>query len=227
MKKIAVITASIGSLELKNPTQFLDQVDYHAFVTKEFVDVKDNWIRHEAIEFSTDKQFNNRRNAKLPKILPQLVLPGYEYYIWIDCTNELICDPQKMIDTFLKDRDIACFVHTVRSCAYAEIDVVIRTNLDELSNMKRTKQFLLDNKFPKNYGLPENTCRIQRNTPLMLQMGLMWWELICRFSSRDQVTLPYVFWKLNIDWSKIPGKAQGGNDYIPFYKIGNHKRILK
>lgn len=225
MKKIAVITASIGSLDLYDPTEYLDQVDYHAFVTDDKVNVKDNWIRHKAPEFSTDPMFKGRRDAKLPKILPQLMVPGYEYYIWMDCTNRLICDPRIMIDKYLFQSDIAGFHHP-RGCAYKELVICKQNKIDTPENVDSTRKFLESQKFPKDFGLIENTCRIQRNTPLMLQMGLMWWELICRYSSRDQVTFPYVWWKLGFKPTIMPGKAQGKNDFMPLMRYGTHKRVM-
>ena len=227
MKKIAVLTASIGSLDLYNPTKFLDQVDYHAFVSKDKVGIKDNWIRHEAPRFSVIDGFGDRRSAKFPKVLPHLAAPGYEYYIWIDCTNKLEEDPNILIEKYLKETDIACFKHDRRGCAYQEIDICIKNRLDQKKLLEDTKQFLKSKNFPKDLGLTENTCRIQRNTSLMNTMGLMWWELICKYSSRDQLTLPYVLNKLNISPSIMPGRAQGSNPYMPLWKLGNHKRIHK
>ena len=224
MKKIAVITASLGSLDLYNPTDFLDTVDYHAFVSKDKVGVKDNWIRHEAPIFSVIDDFEKRRTAKFPKVLPQLVLPGYEYYIWIDCTNKLSVEPDILIKKYLKDTDIACFKHQLNNCAYAEIQTCSRAGVEYPELLSKTKQFLESEKFPKNKGLTENTCRIQRNTAQMTTMGLMWWELICKYSSRDQLTLPYVIWKLGIKVAIMPGHAQGKNPYMPLWKLGNHKR---
>jgi hypothetical protein len=225
MNKIAVVTASIGSLDLYNPTEFLDTVDYHAFVSKDKVGADDNWIRHEGPMFSIDKIFKARRCAKLPKILPQLMLPGYDYYIWIDCTNKLVVNPQVMIEKYLKESDIACFNHP-RGCVYKEMDVCIHDNIDHSKNINRFRDLLLKESFPENFGMTENTCRIQRNTPLMLTMGLMWWELICRFSSRDQISFPFVWHKLGFRPTIMPGKAQGENEYMPLWSLGSHKRQI-
>ena len=225
MNKIAVITASIGSLDLYNPIEFHDTVDYHAFVKGPAVHKKDGWIRHEAPNFSVDNHYKNRRDAKLPKVLPQLVLPGYDYYVWIDCTNKLVVNPKVMIDKYLIEHDIAGFLHD-RKCVYEEIDICKSHKLDHKNRLDKTEEFLKNNKFPTKMRFTENTCRIQRNTPTINNMCLMWWDLICQFSSRDQLTLPFALWKNKVEINLMPGKAQGNNPYMPLFKYGTHVRKI-
>ncbi len=143
----------------------------------------------------------------------------------MDCTNRLSCDPRVVIDKYLVNTDIAGFDHH-RGCAYKELQTCKEHKIELPENVDKTTKFLKSSKFPENYGMTENTCRIQRNTPKMLQMGLMWWELICKYSSRDQVTFPYVWWKLGIRVAILPGKAQGQNDFMPLMRYGTHKRVL-
>ena len=115
--KIAVLTSSIGSTKLLDPIPF-DGVDYHAFVDYAS-DVK-GWIKHPTVPFSVDTRYKNRRDAKVYKILPFAFLPDYDYYFWIDSTHILEADPCEIIDTYLKDSDIAVFKHPERDCVYIE-----------------------------------------------------------------------------------------------------------
>ena len=39
----------------------------------------------------------------------------------------------------------------------------------------------------------------------------MWWEQICRFSSRDQISFPFCLWKTKNKISIMPGFANGIN----------------
>ena len=223
MNKIAVISSSFDTNELYNPTEFLDKVDYHAFT--DIPELEDNWIRHHLPSFSVIDEFSERRRAKLPKILPHLLLPGYEYYIWLDSTNKLAVDPETIIKNHLNHHDLGCFLHTERDCVYEEIKKCASCGIDSVENLRGIAKFLVERKFPKKAGLIENTCRIQRNTEQTRAMGLMWWELICKYSSRDQLSLPYVLHKLSIPVSILPGWAQGNNLYMPLWRRGTHKRI--
>ena len=82
--------------------------------------------------------------------------------------------------------------------------------------------------YPKNNGLYELPVRVQRNTKLTQQMGWMWWEQICMFSSRDQISFPFVCHQLGIKPTILPGVANTiqGNEIMPQLILSNHSRIL-
>jgi hypothetical protein len=79
-------------------------------------------------------------------------------------------------------------------------------------------EYFESTKYPKNNGLYELPCSIRKNTEIINKMNLMWWEIICRYSSRDQISLPYVLHKLNIQPLILEGCANCGgygNKIIP------------
>lgn len=229
MKKIAILTSSVGiSCDLIPVENYLDKVDYHAFVEEQYLDIKDNWNRHKLIPFSSDITYKNRRDAKIYKILPHLFLPGYEYYFWIDSTHCLEVDPEQVIDTYLNTSDIAVFKHQYRDCVYEESEHIKEANYDHHNLLDDQIAFYMDMNYPEHYGLYELPARVQRNTELMQRMGLMWWEQICMFSSRDQMSFPFVCHQLNISPSILPGYANNirGNDIIPQVINSNHRRTF-
>ena len=77
---------------------------------------------------------------------------------------------------------------------------------------------------PQNYGLFEMSTFIKKNTPIIKTFDLLWWEHICKFSSRDQISLPFVLWKLGdkINYKILKGYSNritmkgdlGGNEYF-------------
>ena len=49
-------------------------------------------------------------------------------------------------------------------------------------------------------------------------MLFSWWEIICKYSSRDQISFPYVLYKHSITPKIIPGALrewEGNNQVIP------------
>ena len=86
--------------------------------------------------------------------------------------------------------------------------------------------FYRDMDYPKNNGLYELPARVQRNTELTQRMGWMWWEQICMFSSRDQISFPFVCHQLGIKPSILPGQANTirGNTIMPQIVYSNHSR---
>jgi len=67
------------------------------------------------------------------------------------------------------------------------------------------------------------SCFILRNNDVTRKMGMMWWEQICRFSSRDQISFPYILWRMRkeLDISILPGFIhQGdGNEIFPYLNL--------
>jgi len=224
---IAVITSSIGTNNLITPEKWLDKVDYHAFVEPHQLSVDDMWHRHEYVSFSLDPKYKNRRDAKIYKICPHLFLPGYDYYIWMDATHTLEADPEELIEEYLKGSEIAVFQHPERDCVYEEAELVKQIGFDHANLIEDQLDFYREMEYPEHNGLYELPARIQKNNGRTKQLGLMWWEQICMFSSRDQISFPFVCEQLNIKPNIIPGRANTirGNKYIPQVVSSHHSRV--
>lgn len=221
--KIAVLTSSVGSNNLL-PVNPHDGVDYFAFSDRE-TNVS-GWSVKKAAEFSSDPKYKNRRNAKIYKVLPFLFAPGYDYYFWVDATHVLEEDPKTVIDTYLNDSDVAVFKHPERNCLYQEGELVKQIGFDYPNLIEDQLAFYRDMCYPENNGLYELPVRVQRNTELTQNMGMMWWEQICMFSSRDQISFPFVCHQLGIKPSIMPGRANTirGNSIMPQVVSSNHSR---
>lgn len=230
--KIAVITSSIGANKLLPQPKF-DNVDYHAFIDSEAQN-KDwiehpslqHWNQHSAIKFSSDPTYANRRNAKIYKIIPFAFLPNYDYYFWIDSTHMIMQDPNKLVDIYLEDSDIAVFKHPHRQCIYEEGEFIKQIKFDYPNLIDDQLAFYRDMCYPKDNGLYELPVRFQRNNELTKKMGLMWWEQICMFSSRDQLSFPFVCHQLGVKLSILPGSAFKNNELVPQVIVSNHNRTF-
>ncbi len=212
MKKIAIITATAGDgrLNLSVPTVIHKNADYFAFVDKPF-----NcrvWNTRLLPDFTIDSKYKNRRIAKTPKILPELFLPEYDYYFWVDCTHDVVMDPEKIIKEYMKDSDIAVFKHTTRNCIYEEAKVLKELNYDYHHNIDNQIQFCRMLEYPENNGLYELSTFVRKCTENIRTLNLMWWENICRYSSRDQISLPFCLWKTGIVPTILPGYSNGYNE---------------
>ena len=224
---IAVVTSSIGTNDLITPEKWLDKVDYHAFVEPHRLSVGDMWHRHEYVSFSLDPKYKNRRDAKIYKVCPHLFLPGYDYYIWMDSTHILEADPEELIEEYLKGSEIAVFQHPERDCVYEEGNLVKQIGFDHANLIEDQLDFYRQMEYPEHNGLYELPVRIQKNNGRTQQLGLMWWEQICMFSSRDQISFPFVCSQLGIKPNIIPGRANTirGNKYIPQVVSSHHSRV--
>jgi hypothetical protein len=216
--KIAVIT-SIVDLEggtVQDPRQKFSGVDYYAIVDRP--QNTQYWQQIPAIKFSSDPQYSGRRNAKLAKVLGWLLVPGYDYYIWHDNHCEVCTDPKVIAAQYLQLSEIALFKHAHRNCAYAELQKVTEIQVDAVDNFSGALEFLQREQYPLDNGLFEMTSFMYRLTPKVKAMMLTWWELIARYTSRDQVMFPYALNKHQVSYSILPGAALGyggNNQFFP------------
>lgn len=215
--RIAIVTASAGGkIRIKDPAKAFSGVDYHAFTDDLNTDAK-VWKIHELPRWSVDKKFSARRDAKLPKILPELLLPGYDYYIWHDPTNEIVADPGILIKYLPlgQSNDFAVFKHSLRNCVFDESRTVLKYSLDTSDNVNRQIGLYKKLGYPLDNGLYELGVIVKRKTGESLRLSLAWWEQINRYSSRDQLSFPFVLWSHSLEKPVLlPGNVFY-NDIVP------------
>jgi hypothetical protein len=224
-KKFLLLTSITNNKDtLTDPKFVFDNCDYVAITDRKY-DVN-IWKQEPILRFSTIDEYHHRRNAKIYKILNNILFPNYEYIIWIDGTHELKVNPQDILNEY-GEADLYCFNHPVRNCVLKEIKAVI--NLDDIKKLEQQYKFYIQNKMPKNYGLMELSSFMIHNNPKIKILSLAWWEQICKFSSRDQCSLPYCLWQmeknnLKVDIKFLKGYANtlDGNIYFDKKEKHNH-----
>ena len=226
MNEIAIVTALCGHKEkLHNPTVIHPNADYHAFVSGDAT--KDTiWKWHHIHSFSNDPKYDKRRNAKIYKIMPQIFLPGYKFYIWVDVSHDVVADPAFICKNLMNNKDYACFKHTQRNCIYDEAKVLLELGYDHKDLLEKQIEFYKSKGYPQNNGLFELSAFAVRNTQGTQNIGLRWWDNICRFSSRDQLSFMYSVWESCPERLEriaiLPGFVNGFNKHGT---IGNNDLI--
>ena len=216
MSKFLILTANLGNKDiLVDPLEKFDNCDYVAIVDRKYN--TNIWEQYSYFDFSNIDDFKSRRNAKIYKVLSTLIFPQYEYIFWHDANHQLKYDPQLILDEY-GDFDLLLFNHPHRDCCYKEMEL-ISGRLDSQSNIFQQHQHYQNQGMPKEFGLYEMTCYLKKNDPIITTFELMWWEQICKFSSRDQCSLTYCLWKLGeqIKIKTFDGFANlyaGGNKYF-------------
>ncbi len=213
-----ICTAICGDRDsLIDPVVVHEGVDYIAFVDREY-DCK-VWKQYPAMQYSSHEDYRNRRNAKIYKICPQLFLEGWEYLVWQDGNFETHMHPKDIVDTAITT-DMAVFRHTKRTCAYHEARYVERCRLESPKVIEEQIQFYRSQGFPPQYGMYALGFRVLKNTDAVKLFNLMWLEQIIRFSSRDQISFPYVAWKSSMDFNTLKGrKSRSGYPIQGFASI--------
>lgn len=214
MNKITVITAiTAGRDKLRNQIVFPD-TEYLAFTDQK----NDLWKTKKPIDIFKD----SIRNAKIYKILSHKFCDS-PYIIWMDGNCSLKKDPHYLID-ILGENDFAFFKHPTRDCIYDEYFACQQQGRGNKELDEQIKDYK-EKGFPQHVGLYEIACFIRKNNPKTNSIFESWWTEICKYSSRDQISLPIIFMghKLSI----IPGSIfqDNNNPSFPgneFFKYNEH-----
>lgn len=210
MPKIAIITSLIGNREsITNPTVIHENVDYFAFTDQSTQGTI--WNKKEVYSFSEDLKYSGRRNAKIFKIMPELFVPNYDFYFWVDVSHDVVSNPYKICETYMQTGQFGTFKHTQRTCIYKESEILKQLNYDHVENIDKQIAYYKSIGYPENNGLCELSTFIKKNTSETRNMSIKWWDHICRYSSRDQLSLPVCLWKCGITPTILPGFANGFN----------------
>ena len=225
--KIAIISASIG-IDFEIPKAlYPTKADYYLFTDKLINPKESAWKIKKPVFKTTHVNFKNRRNAKVYKILPEYFIPNYDYYIWHDITHYLKEDPEITVLSNIKKSDFAVFRHRFRKDVITEAKFVKKIKYDEKNLLNSQIKEYKKQMNLEGYGLYELPSFIKKNTNISREFSLSWWEQICKYSSRDQISFPYICSKMNIMPDVIKGDAFGKDSsrYFEQFYFSEHSRI--
>lgn len=215
--KVAVITANFGGkdrmLKLDDYKRLFRSYNNLTVDFYYYTDYKNDYnykFCHVVHPYwSDDKKYMFRRAAKYYKILhkPTPETGGeYDYFLWMDATHA----PVAGIDTIIKEMKTSggCEIMTFKhgryfkgenhNCIYKEAKNIRASGgfLEHDNLIEQQMEYYQKKGFPPEYGMSNNSVILWRNTPKMDQLRLAWWEQICKWSSRDQLSLFYCHWQL-------------------------------
>jgi glycosyltransferase involved in cell wall biosynthesis len=211
-KDITVYTSLIGGIDDLVEKQNTAGAQFWAYSDHK----SDTW----EIKEPYDKFKDDRRNSRIQKIMPHLFIDT-PYSVYLDANIELKVPAQQLIDTFLKDKDIAIFRHSGRDDVYQEADAVILMEKETLKEANNQVRDYAKRGIKNHSGLAECGMIIRRHTPEVNAMNEKWWIEYCRYSSRDQLSFPVAF-----DMSKV-NLIEGAVWRHPWFKYNDHKVLNK
>lgn len=159
------------------------------------------------------KKMDGIRNARWHKIHPEQLFPEYDYSIWIDGNLDVLNDSLfKKFDKLKRKHEIIlAYKHPLRDCIYDEADAVLTLKKDFPEIVHKHIDFLRSEKFPEHYGLDETGILIRNHTNEKYKgVADIWWQMINKYSRRDQLSFRYALWKNNMTINR----SLQGNDTI-------------
>lgn len=153
------------------------------------------------------------RAARRAKLMPHRYFPE-DWSIWLDNKSRLKMDPQAILAA-LKTQSGAgffAFPHFRRDCVYQEGQTVWENGLDDYQTVRERMRSYRAEGMPEHAGLIEGHFIARRHhDPAIAHFGDRWFEHVLRYSRRDQISFPYLAWKLGlhyelitaIDWKEV------------------------
>lgn len=215
--KIIILTANLGNIDKnQNPVEQNIPVDFCRFTDKDFPP------RYCAI--------TPRLQARIPKMFGWQMIPGYDYYIWID-SSLTIFNPET-VQWFLRKcggMDVAFFKHPDRDTIEEEAEFIKNKIAEGNYYLKprytnelideQLKEIQSDKDFKDNFLIASSAFIYKNNTNIHRLMK-EWWYHTSRYHIVDQLGLPYAIYKSNSSVNIIDEHYM----YNPYLKYIGHRK---
>ena len=219
MSKV-IYTAIFNNYDsLKRPKYINEDYDYVLFTDE---------ITLEAQKFRSDSIFKikvmpdikNHKDrfikSKDIKINPEKYLSEYDSSIYVDGSFVQVGN----IEDFLcqsKHTYQMCY-HPRRICVYEEAEVCARQKLGNMNRLEMQINRYKAEGFPRDYGLCMGGIIARTHNKKSKRINSAWWDEISVGSTRDQLSIPYVLWKLKEEIGLSP--YDNGIDSV--FKLNPH-----
>ena len=157
--------------------------------------------------------YGNRRTARYYKMMAHKVLPRADISIWVDGNFRMLVPPSVAVERWARKGELVLFRHPDRRCLFEEVAICIEWRKGDKQKIATQALTYKKARMPRGWGLASTRCVIRRHTKQMAKLNEAWWAEIKAHSVRDQISLPYVCWKLGVRWGIISGRAMHHKDF--------------
>ena len=145
------------------------------------------------------------RAARRVKLMPHRFLEE-DWSLWLDNKSRLKRDPAEVLAQLQARSSSAFFAfpHFRRDCVYKELQTCWENGLDDYRTLKERQRTYRAEGMPEHAGLIEGHFLLRRHhDPAVAAFGEEWFDHVCRYSRRDQISFPYLAWKRGLDYELI------------------------
>lgn len=163
-----------------------------------FTDDKDLTSKSWKVIYIDTEEYSSNLMNRMFKWLPHRFLEKYDISLYIDTNVILLQNPDPLIEKYLINFMFAAPKHSKRECLYQESAICIARNKSNLYDTFDQIEDYIQEDFPKNFGLSENTVLLRRHNKeeVIELMESVWDNLVHWKTRRDQLSLAYCIWKL-------------------------------
>lgn len=193
--KIAVYSCIMGGYdEIREPLYLPKNCDFY-MITDEKPENESRFKILDPYKYYKGNDGSYTLIQRYIKMHPHEIFDDYEYSIYIDGNIRVISDPTPLIQR-ISALGIALHRHYERCCLYDEGETCIIYKKGSSDDIYNQLNLYREWGMPAQFGLFE--CGImarKHHEPSCIQLMSEWWNQCRKFSSRDQLSFPYVLWK--------------------------------
>lgn len=207
---IAVYTAIFDDYDvLIDPEVTEPNVDYICFTDNE--SITSNFWEIRNVKPMVDPQLSNRRI----KILAHEYLDDYDISVYIDGNIQVKSPIEPMVEKYLSSVDFALYEHPERTSLFKEGDACIEKNKSEEVAIRSQLEYYRNVGFPDDQGLSENRILFRRHqSPQIKDLMWSWWREVSERVSRDQLSLMFVLWKHDAEYTMISHPVRDAPQFV-------------
>ncbi len=146
-----------------------------------------------------------RRNRFVKICIPDEIFDNYEYSVYMDYKHPTNIDFDLMLSRLEPGSDMLISKHKKRDCVYDEGIKCIEIGKDDKKTILKQLSYYSCNGYPVHNGLFANYWLFRRHTKQLKEYMALWWKQVVDHSCRDQISLPYVAWKHDMNISVTKG----------------------
>lgn len=169
-------------------------------------------------------KYNGTLANRYCKMHPFELFENYDYAVYIDGNVRPVSDLSKLYHIAKESKSgLALHLHSRRECVYEEIEACSMYKRGNIPAVKKLKDDLVKEHFPKNFGLLEATVFVvDLHNMLAREILKDWWDILLKSETkRDQLLLPYVLWKKGMSLNDVG--ILGNNVYRnPMFFVSKH-----
>lgn len=215
--KVAVYSSVVGGYDKLTYHELDPSVDYYMF--SDFVGATPYGWKFVPVSGAGLSPAITSRRVKCNPHASE-ILRGYDVTVWIDGNFSIISKTfvSEVVD--LLENEILLARHPHRECVYEEMD-----ECRYIPGVVRQRKAYLDRHYPAGNGLYCGGLIVRDMSSLKVRgLGDMWWDHVCKYSARDQISLPYCLWAFGIEPDILPKLFwnEGDLPHFDWFEFGKH-----
>ena len=156
--------------------------------------------------FESPRRLTNGHDInRYHKIFPQRVLRGCRYSVYVDGNIRYIGSYRKLVEEFRKSgAALGAFRHPEKRTIKEEAEACQKQgkfDKYDLARIDHQMEFYSEEGLNLNAPVTANYLLVRDNMHPRLQIAMsLWWSQLFEFTKRDQLSLNYVLWKMQVPW---------------------------